>query len=222
MITWSKTYWFKTWIDEPLETNNAKNCLEMMKKVEMKNNFGLIDTLEVRSFVSFAQLDFECLESENHYIDEIYMLPDQLLILNKSFRISLMYKSKLNISIYIRFMNIKGFDVQSTIFKDFLAKNNLKFYHSELASYQNGTKITNCTAQTNSSIFLNSNFIIFSNTVKYNKDICPLIFNHLDLKRLEFNGITHTFYKNNQLGFVDHNIGLNLKLKKLSLIAWRY
>ncbi|RNA42224.1 hypothetical protein BpHYR1_054259 [Brachionus plicatilis] len=188
--------------------NDTNKCLETMQKVRFEIDFGMLYELQVRSFVSFAQLNFECIENKNHTISKISIIPAKLLIIDRP----LIFKFNLNMLVDIVLLNIKGLDLKSSIFKDVFKQNNLQFYYSELSAYQNGTKIVNCLARSNFKMFLNSKSIIFSNTVKYNKNTCPFIFGHLNLDLLEFRGITGTFYKNNQLAFVDHNFSHNLKL----------
>ena len=205
-----------------LMINNSENCINFFKKIQITNNFFIFYSIRFTNFINFNEFNISCLNTKENMINEVLFYPDTPLIIDKNLNLNLSFYYRFNTSISLIFIHIQGFDIESSIFQQYLETYTLIFYKSKFSLYQNGLKFNRCSLDNNYIIFRFTWNFIFSKSIKYKKDICPLIFDNLNVEYLEFSGITGTFYKNNQLSFIQINQSLNLKLKSLKLNFYRH
>lgn len=218
-------FWFlslKKILNREDKESILKSIRQECKKFLLEDKILVIDllvdseattiNLEFSNFKSFDELKTDCFDTKLLYYSILTFSPSDSLILDKSLNLNINnYLRNGNLRIMLR--NINGFEINDNVFKFLNVKSlNLFVYFSKLDFYMNGSKFDQCNKtflnQKNYfTLFESLSLILFSITVKFSVNTCPLIFKNSKLEYLYFIGVSNVFVKTNLLTFVD------LKLK---------
>lgn len=171
----------------------------------------------------------EC-SNQMFFVFDIFFKPRKSSILNnqilhKSF---LFLVKKRSSRVSLSFSNLKGFEVD--LFGTYSTETNkklisiiLNIYDSKLDLYENGQIKTECT-KTNSNKNTSSLFnlileINFLHGIKYQKQICPFIFDYLKCQELKVYFLINSYYKQNILSFSNiSNQMINIQINRFVIL----
>ena len=167
----------------------------------LRDNWELI----LSDFSSFNQLNFNCTNPIN--MSQFTIYPNKQIILDKSFDLQ-----KLNIIqkpgqfiFTIRLFNFKGFEIAADPFRQIFKnlkrnqfieiavhKSNFDFFISNI-SLNDHCDLKLFSPSELTSFLFKEKFSIFATSIKYTKNICPLIFKNSFLNKLVLKEISSKF-----------------------------
>jgi len=190
--------------------------------------------LILSDFSRFDQLNFNCTNPLN--MSQFTIYPNKQIILDKSFDLKkLNIIQKRNQFIFtIRLFNFKGFDIAADPFRQIFIdlksnqfieiavhKSNFDFFisnislndHCDLKLFSSSSELT--------SFLFKEKFSIFATSIKYTKNICPLIFRNSFLNKLVLKEISSSFINKNEFEFAKLNFkDLNSTIYNLCLFTY--
>ena len=163
-----------------------------------------IISVRVFDFDNFPSFDLKCLNSK-YYVYSLNFIPNKKLVLDKSFEFKIPDTKQIN-GIKLKFTKIKAFDISSNLFKNL--KNiteiySIEFHYSEFNIIFNNS--ISCFTNDDKGFFQNVSKISFGFSVRYSRFTCPFIFSNSRFDLIQYYGLSDTFLKRNQLGFLSVN-----------------
>ncbi|RNA34022.1 hypothetical protein BpHYR1_023491 [Brachionus plicatilis] len=184
--------------------------------------------LDIKDFFSFDQIHLECIDSRDlDYTIEFY--PLKSLVIDSSLDLTLGEPQKrlslFQNAIMIKFIDIKGFDLNSGLSEKLTSYIDLIFmcfFYTSFQPYSHGFKLNQCSnTNTDYKVFGNIFSLQFSFSTKYSKNTCPNILQNSNIFVIEFRGLSDSFLKQNILGFLEFDQTLNIVIEKIYLFSYR-
>ena len=198
------------------EINNVHLQMNLMarEKSSVKIHGILCDIRDEKFQFTFQPLEpLECVINE-FYINEIEFRFHSNFILSKQFDFTslLRYSLYLNSHFYISFVNLKGFELDTTNVNHEITQSRIYYFYCvkcNIEFYSNGRLVKTCQDIIDSdskaviirSFFQSNPRMMALIDSQFKTTLCPLVFSDSKIERFSITGLADTFYKRNILAF---------------------